>query len=369
MGSIVLALILAELLVRLFFPQQLPTVREDIWVPKYGVGVEKAGNIDTTINSGEGSVRFITDEDGYRIGSIPAPADAPRVLVVGDSFVEATAIEYERSLSGLLESDLTESMGTPVRIVSAGVGGWNPNQYLYKTRMELERRAHELVIVFIYLGNDIVKRKTGPSQPRESRIKHIRMPRAFEYKEIVNAVVYPLYARLRYRSHVVVLIKSKVNVLLMRAGLTKRVFPNTLVRSHAESGLWDVTAGIASDIAAVAGENRVPVMFVILPADYQIDEKLGENFARGSSIDPSLIDLDQSSRVLAEKMKEMDLVVIDTTDILRQAFLDGQTPYAEFDRHLSESGHRIVVNRILPLVNSLLSDRITKKAATETATE
>jgi len=369
LGSIVFALVLAEVLVRLFFPQQLPTIREDIWTPKYGVGVEKAGNIDTTINSGEGSVRFVTDRDGYRIGSTPVPADASRVLVVGDSFVEATAVEYEDSISGLLESALTESRGIPIRIVSAGVGGWGPNQYLYKTRTELKRRQYELIVVFIYVGNDIVKRKTGPSQPRKPRVNSFRIPKSFDYQEIVKATVYPLYTWLRYRSHVVVLTKSNVHAWLLRAGLTKSAFPSTLVRSQAKSGLWDVTAGIAADIAAVAEEHNVQIIFAILPADYQVDEQLGESFAKGFSLDASLIDLDQSNRFLVEKMQEKDLLVLDTTGDLRQAFLDGQNPYAALDRHLSVSGHRVVLNKIFPLVDSMLNDQIDKEATIEAITD
>ena len=365
LGSVIFALVVAEVLLRLFFPQQLPTVRKDIWIPKDVVGVEKAGNIDTMLNSGEGSVRIITDGDGYRIGSTLIPVDAPRLLVVGDSFIEAIAIEYEHSISGLLESALTEARGTPIRIVSAAVGGWSPNNYFYKTGMELERRRHELVVVFIYVGNDIVKRKSGPFPPREQRMRPFRLPESFEYQEIVNAIVYPLYVRSTHWSHLVIFMKKNTYTWLVRAGLSKKAFPTTLMRSQAESGLWDVTAEVAADIAVVAEEHGVPIIFVILPSDYQIDEQLGENFARGFSIDPGLIDLDQSNRILTEKMKDKDLRVIDMTGNLRQAFMDGQNPYAPLDRHLSRSGQQIVTTRILPVIDSLLSDRISEEATEE----
>jgi hypothetical protein len=104
----------------------------------------------------------------------------------------------------------------------------------------------------------------------------------------------------------------------------------------------------------VAEDHGVPIIFAILPADYQIDEHLGENYARGNSIDPSLIDLDQSNRILAQKLMGYGLQVVDMTADLRQAFLDGRKPYAAFDRHLSASGHEVVVDRILPLAERLL---------------
>ena len=353
-GSVTFALIITEVLIRLFVPQELPTTRDDIWIPKDIVGVWKASNIDTMINSGEGMVRFITDAGGYRIGSAPAPIDAPRLLLVGDSFIEAVGVEYEHSISGLMELILTKRCEMPIHIVSAGVGGWNPNQYLSQTRMELEHSDYELVIVFIYVGNDIVNKRTGPVQPRRQSIPPFRMPKSFDHQELINATIYPLYKRLTYRSHLVVLIKSSINAFLMRTGFSRHHFPATLVRSNKNSELWDVTVSLSSDIAVIADSHNVPIMFVILPADYQVDEQLGEAFAKGSSIDPSLVDLEQSNRILAQKLMKDNFQVIDTTTALRHAFQDGRKPYADFDRHLSNSGHVVVVDKILPTTMELL---------------
>ncbi len=92
-----------------------------------------------------------------------------------------------------------------------------------------------------------------------------------------------------------------------------------------------------------------------MPADYQIDQRLGENYAAGSGFGLEEIDLDQSNRILEDEMRRRGLRVIDLTGELREAFLSGHAPYLLLDRHLSEAGHRVVVDKVFPVVQSFLS--------------
>ena len=92
---------------RIVAPQPLVQIRPDIWMPVDGLGYQLAPNLDTTINTGEGSVRLLTDEKGHRIGLQGPPNGERKILAVGDSFLEGLQVEYEElvttRLGGLLE--------------------------------------------------------------------------------------------------------------------------------------------------------------------------------------------------------------------------------------------------------------------------
>lgn len=66
--SMALALGAAELAVRLVAPRQLIMVRPDIWQAVDSLGWRHAGNLDTELNTGERTVAFVTDQEGFRVG-------------------------------------------------------------------------------------------------------------------------------------------------------------------------------------------------------------------------------------------------------------------------------------------------------------
>ena len=107
-GSLVVALVLAELLVRQVAPQQLIIIRPGVWQPADSVGYVFRSNLDTEINTGERTVGLSTDDAGFRVGS-NGRADGDRhLLLIGDSFMAALQVSYEQSLAGLMEEEVVD---------------------------------------------------------------------------------------------------------------------------------------------------------------------------------------------------------------------------------------------------------------------
>src|SRR5437879_3707351 len=117
-------------LLRRVWPQQLAIKRPDICQAVETLGWAHRPNVNTTINTGERTVRVITDRDGLRVGLRGRVEGKRHVLLLGDSFMEALQVEYEQSVAGLLEARLTSRLGEPVAVRNGGVGGWDPPQYL-----------------------------------------------------------------------------------------------------------------------------------------------------------------------------------------------------------------------------------------------
>jgi lysophospholipase L1-like esterase len=352
--SLLVSLLLAEGAVRLLAPQQLVRVRPDIWMPADTLGWVHRPNLNTSINTGEGSVRIFTDHEGYRVGA-GGRVEAPRsVLILGDSYMAAMQVEYEESIPGLLEARLA-GQGIPVSIRNTGVSSWDPPHYLLRARDALARERFDHVLVFLYLGNDIVRSRTEYFRPREPIPAHpLRLPRRATRAEVIDALMYPINNFLEERSHLFILLKNRLKLLMMRAGLTARADPVELRVSEATSSRWDVTADICADIAAEAANHDVSVMFILLPSAYQVDRAEFEDYLRGFGIDETLLDIDQPNRLMLEKLSERGLEVLDATEALRAAHAAGVRTHGRVDPHFNSAGHAIVAE----LVEPLLVDRL-----------
>ena len=348
---------LGEGLVRFAAPQQLILIRPDVWRAVDTVGWEFRPNLHTTLNWGERTVHVVTDQDGFRVGSSGRASARTRLLIIGDSFMAALQVEYEQSLAGLLQARLPERLGRPVAVWNAGQAGWDPPQYFFQTRDLLARGdSFDLIVVSVYLGNDVVLRRPDRIPPRTpEEIHHFRLPRRLGWGEFVDGLLRPINDYLKTRSQLYILLKTSLHSTLMRLGLTADYFPDEFLRRDATSPRWDVTAGICRDMALLAGRHHIPILFVLVPAPYQADPAVFKEYLRGFHIDSSTVDLDQPNRLLGARLVAYGLNVIDAVPHLR-AVQEGtsQKLYGSIDRHLSAAGHEVLEELLEPTVVAML---------------
>ncbi len=83
------------------------------------------------------------------------PPGTLRVLMLGDSYLEGMQVPLEQLVSRRLEERLGKILGARVEVLNAGVAGWGQaEQSLFLSR-EGWRYGPDLVISFLYLGNDL----------------------------------------------------------------------------------------------------------------------------------------------------------------------------------------------------------------------
>jgi hypothetical protein len=79
-----------------------------------------------------------------------------RILVLGDSFVEALQVPIEATFTHVLEAELgADGAHPPIEVVSAGVSGHGTASELLFFESEGRRYAPDLVILAFYPGNDV----------------------------------------------------------------------------------------------------------------------------------------------------------------------------------------------------------------------
>ncbi|MBI5667275.1 MAG: hypothetical protein HZC41_04640 [Chloroflexi bacterium] len=351
-ASFLFTLLLLEIAVRLLLPQQLVALRPDVYMPVAGVGFQHRPKVNTIVNTGERDVVFTTDANGHRVGSAPTPQPAYRILALGDSYLAALQVNYEQTMAARLEAGLSRALGQPVSVVNTGVSAYNPNQYLLVARQELAQADYDLALVFVYLANDVVDKRVDRFDPLEPVRRHVlRLPRGFSRSEITDAIFYPINDFLEERSHLYVFAKSRSSALLARLGMTAYYFPDVFLVSTEESPMWGVTADILADIAAAAAPYHVPVVYVLLPATYQINAAEFEWYKTAFNVDPATVDLDQPNRLLRTGLEARGLTVLDTTDPLHEAYRGGVVDlYGQVDHHFGAAGHQVVADYLLPHV-------------------
>lgn len=352
----------AEVAVRLIAPQQLIIARPDIWQPMDSVGWIFRPDLNTTVNTGEGTVHVVTDADGLRVGQQGRVEGTPRVLLMGDSFLAALQVEYEQSLPGLLQRDLPAQTGTPVAVRNAGVAGWDPPQYLARTRHLLARDSFGLAVVFLYVGNDVVPVRRDHIPPLEPAPKaRWRFPSRISGQEFKDALFRPANDFLETHSHLFILAKTRLRGLLMRVGLTAEYFPDEFRRSEATAARWDVTAELCADIAAEAARHNVPLLFVLIPTPWQVETGVWRQYLASFQIDSAAVDLDQPNRLLTERLRARGILVHDPLDQLRARAAAGEKLYGSVDRHFTPAGHAALEAYVLPLMRERLREAQTRQ--------
>ncbi len=146
--SATLALGLGEFAVRILRPQQLRHLGA-LYRPADTIGFERRPDLHTRANLGDRWVDVITDHQGFRVGRAGRVEADTRVLLLGDSFVEALGVTYEESFAGLLQARLPARLGRPVAVRNGGVSGYSPSHYLLAAERALRREPFALVVVAI----------------------------------------------------------------------------------------------------------------------------------------------------------------------------------------------------------------------------
>ena len=154
-GSILLCMLAAEIIIRIFFPQQEP-MRWFISDPGYGYLNKKNFSQDFVYSSTGYDMKVKTNSFGHR-GAEPKKSalqdeGTTRILLIGDSFTFGYGVEIEDHFGTLLEKKLRDK-GHKCVVLNSGVGGWGSFQAFNYARDHFGQFRPDIVI-YTFCGND-----------------------------------------------------------------------------------------------------------------------------------------------------------------------------------------------------------------------
>lgn len=158
--GLLVGLIAAELGVRYFLGRPYTNDNGDLWACDRLLGWRGKSQTSTPINT-EGYVhKFVRNSAGMHDGehALSKEKGVFRILVIGDSFVEARQVEERETSASILEATLNARAPAGVRyeVISAGASAWAPAQELIYFRSEGQFYQPDLVLGFWYPANDLM---------------------------------------------------------------------------------------------------------------------------------------------------------------------------------------------------------------------
>ncbi len=152
-GSVLFSLVMAELVVRLFIPQE--TKRLAVYDNELGWRGEPGG--EGTYIRKEDSIRvsFRYNDLGFRDDEVqPRSSVNGRIVFLGDSFIENLEVPFEQSFVAIVRERLTKASHESVDIVALSSQGYSTAQELLALKKYQHQLRPDIVVLFFYTGND-----------------------------------------------------------------------------------------------------------------------------------------------------------------------------------------------------------------------
>jgi len=352
-GTLILSLIMLEMFLRFFYPQQLVLVDPSIYAPTNTLGWKHQSNVNTKVKTPSGEITFHTDASGYRIDPkryYPDTADI-KILFIGDSFAEAMQVDDDKTTPERVAAMLEAGYGKKVYSCNTGVGDWDPNQYLIQSEFELTRgKKYDLGVVFLYLGNDVISERKTTFPRRQSRVRKFKKTLSF-----MSAFLYPLNDYLQSRSHLFIFLKRGLVNLRIKLGLSGYPIADAFFKEKSNDRMWQITADICKDIQKEFTAHKTPVIFVFIPAIYQVEPDILKKFLHLFDIAEERIYIDQPNIILGKEFQARRIEYIDVLEDFRKKSAEGVNLYGMVDQHLNRTGYNYLAELILPHIEHKLS--------------
>ncbi len=337
---------LAEIGVRLAAPQPLGPARKE--TPRLGLRLNPDDSSRTVTEEFDVIVR--TNSAGYHDveHSRAKPEGTFRIVVLGDSFVEAVQVTTEENLCRLLEAELAPDR--PVEVINLGVAGSGTAAEYLRLKDEGLAYAPDLVVLVFTVTNDVYnnspdlevkKNKPFFTLTGEGQLQRFTPPP----EQPQEADDGGLLVALARRSHLL--------RLVLRAQAARRHLDDGAgvpidYYVFAENGTpvwddaWSVTEALLGASAESARAGGAGFVLVVVPDRLQLQDDLWERAVDGY---PGMADLSWDRAEPNERLEAIcarqQLDCLDLLPPFAQHLAAGGEPlHFAIDGHLNAEGHR-----------------------------
>jgi hypothetical protein len=332
------SLLVAEAIVATWFPQNLGT-----WgMTRNGI-TSHVPNLSVYLPEFKQEISINSHGMRDREHAVAKEPGTIRILVLGDSFMEANQVAFKDSFSSLLEAKLKSEASGQVEVINAGVSGWGTDDELtYLTRYGF--RFHpDLVLVGMTLHNDVhdnLKEEFhsyADGDLREKPVKEIPLVDfgLLQVKEYLasHSHLYQMLLRAkrgswirneakRLDTHVVRLLEKEQTVSMKRG--------------------WNMTQLLFRKMKQRSAEIGARLVVFLIPLRIQISDHNLQSFLEGHDMTRDQIMWDQPQRTMMQIGSVEGIMVIDLlADFRQKEKMAPDQLYLAGDGHWTAAGHRL----------------------------
>ena len=285
------------------------------------------------------------------------PPGLRRVLVLGDSFVEATEVAVEDAFPRRLEAHLAAAGGPPTQVINAGAVSYGTAQEYLLLKHEGLRYQPDLVVLLFFSGNDVADNSWKLDYPPIRAIKPYfeidpngtLRPLPFSPPDLSASRPGPLRLWLRRES----LLFNKLDPDELGKVPWEPGYIRTIVAAYESDPspeleeAWRVTEALLAatrDEAEAAGARFV---LVNIPAPWELDPPFWDRMRWFFGLPPEGWDLDRPNRRLAEIAARGDIAYLDLRPTLQRALDDQPRLYHQIDGHWTAAGHDVAARTLV----------------------
>jgi len=370
-----LALLALEGLTRIAFPVEKES--DKFWQPDPLLGWTNIPNKTGSFRSDEvGEIPVAISSKGLRDVEYDyaKPEDVFRILVLGDSFVQALQVNAEDSFAKLLEAQLNERSDSSVRfeVINAGVTGYGTDQELLFFSQEGYKYTPDLVMLTFCTINDVMDNspKLELRDLADRKQFFVLRDGELELREVVfpqapadlNEGLRAMTSRILNQSRLYQIIRGSLRA--MTEGMTRatvqpddnqssQLTPSSkMVTMPIHYGVyapqytpeweeaWEITLAIIRRLRDEANARDSRLLVVIATTGEEL-------YSAWRHMIPLVWDLDKPNRILSPFLEENGIAYLPLLPHFRRDYQETERHlHFRVDGHWTAEGHRLAADAI-----------------------
>jgi hypothetical protein len=336
-------LAVAEIALRVFYPQTLNVYRYD---PDYLFKFSPHSTIDYT--SHEFSQVTTFNSRGFKDHEYDyeaKPENTFRVIVLGDSFTVGLEVPLEKTFVKRLEQKLRAQFPQKkIEVLSIATNGWSTEQQLLFLGKEGLSYQPDLVILAYYVGNDQIDNAQRNLFIYENGKLVVNANRPLSQSSLRG-----IYYGLSSNYHLFNFVQSLYWKLREQTGTSSAVNYESAFMPYVQEKLspevkaaWNKTFALLNAMRYRLGQQDIPLVIAVIP------DRMQETPTRTDGIDFS-----HPQRLLKLYGKHAAVPIIDLLPAFRAHA--GEQLHFEKDFHWNEAGHELAADELLPPTASFIN--------------
>ncbi|MFN8522915.1 MAG: SGNH/GDSL hydrolase family protein [Chloroflexota bacterium] len=304
------------------------------------------------------------------------PVGTKRVVLIGDSFVEAVQVNAQDAVAEQIEAGLSAA-GAAAEVINAGVAAYGTGQEMLLLEREGVRYGPDVVVVLFFVGNDVANNNYR-LELEDSNLKLALKPywtleRDGSLRMIPGPPPMPPGGVAQRVRDCCVLYNVFETGVMNKLG---REYPRE--RLEAIGGLrfpvvglydtapddewrraWQISEALLRRIKAIAEAAGARLVVAGAPEWRALDDEVWRREMRSSArLTSGRLTPSAPTDVLGDIVGRLGVPYVDLLPPLRQAYAAGERDlYYEFDKHWTAAGHRVAATEIQRVLAPLLQAR------------
>lgn len=285
------------------------------------------------------------------------PRGTFRVVVLGDSFMEAYSVPFDRTFAQQIESLMSQGRGTPVEVINLAVGGYGTLQEYLAFVEEGSKYKPDLVLLGFFTNNDLSDNSLAISrQIRRNASLRLRS-RPFLDLSAEWQIIPPDYSGAlevfeRLRPSPIAPVRLVKESALYRLLLEARQARKETTDEEGDAPFksvylcdeppeyveaWGVTERILAKLATAVRASGAELIVFSVPSQIELTPSSSDEFC---VLEPP------SSVRLPRLLEKHQIAYVDLLPTFRDAHSKGTTLHWKLDGHWNESGHTLAARRV-----------------------